>query len=85
MCVAAYPPVLQARCAAAARAAEAAAAEREQLERKVARLEKAKETEHKGVCSLEDGRSMHCVGPTHGQTGSKLLQAVGPGMPCVSS
>lgn len=38
----------QARCAAAARAAEAAAAEREQLERKVARLEKAKETEHKG-------------------------------------
>lgn len=38
----------QSRCATAARAAEAAAADREQLERKVARLEKAKETEHKG-------------------------------------
>lgn len=40
---------MQSRCAIAARAAEAAAAEREQLERKVARLEKAKETEHKGA------------------------------------
>jgi hypothetical protein len=42
----------QSRCANAARAAEAAAAEREQLERKVARLEKAKETEHKGMLSI---------------------------------
>jgi hypothetical protein len=42
-------PVAQARCAAAARAAEDSAADREQLERKVARLEKAKETEAKGA------------------------------------
>lgn len=42
--------LVQARCASAARAAESAAAEREQLERKVARLEKAKETESKGEC-----------------------------------
>jgi hypothetical protein len=40
--------MLQARCAAASRAAEAAAAERDLLERKVARLEKGKETELKG-------------------------------------
>jgi hypothetical protein len=40
--------VLQARCAAASRAAEAAAAERDLLERKVARLEKGKESELKG-------------------------------------
>jgi hypothetical protein len=39
---------VQARCAAASRAAEAAAAERDLLERKVARLEKGKETELKG-------------------------------------
>jgi hypothetical protein len=47
--------LLQSRCATAARAAEAAAADREQLERKVARLEKAKETEHKGECCREWG------------------------------
>lgn len=41
--------LLQARCAAASRAAEAAAAERDLLERKVARLEKGKESELKGA------------------------------------
>lgn len=43
----------QARLTAANRAAEAAAAERDLLERKVQRLEKGKETEVKGE------RSMH--------------------------
>jgi hypothetical protein len=48
MCVSLTCALLQARCAAASRAAEAAAAERDLLERKVARLEKGKETELKG-------------------------------------
>lgn len=40
--------LLQSRAAASSRAAEAAAAEREQLERKVVRLERSKEAEAEG-------------------------------------